>query len=470
MANAEGTREVTAPFDGQVIGAVALSDDAAVEAALETATRLHKGKAKPSQAERIEILRRAGDIMRRRREEIARQAAREGGKPMLDSLVEVDRAIDGMDVCIETLRTEQGHVIPMRLNAASKNRIAFTQTFPIGPVVAVSAFNHPFNLIAHQCAPAIATGCPVIVKPASSTPLSARTFAEIMTEAGLPDGWCQVANTTNSTVATKLVTDPRVGFFSFIGSGRVGWSLRSQLAPGTRCALEHGGVAPVIVAPDADLDLAVPILTKGGFYHAGQVCVSVQRVFVHADKFDRVAEAMVENAAKLRVGDPTEDETEVGPLIDHREADRVAEWVDEAVAAGAGLATGGKRLSPSTYAPTVLLDPPAETRIARQEVFGPVVALFKYDNLDDAVDRANGLEFAFQAAVFTQNIDTAMKAYARLNASAVMVNDHTAFRTDWMPFAGLGPSGHGVGGMPHTIHEMSVEKMLVMNSPELAGL
>ena len=470
MAKDDQTREVTAPFDGQVIGSVAVSDEAAVDAALETARRLHEGTAKPSQADRIEILRRAGEIMRHRREEIARQAAQEGGKPMLDSLVEVDRAIDGMDVCIETLRTEQGHVIPMRVNAASKNRIAFTQTFPIGPVVAVSAFNHPFNLIAHQCAPAIATGCPVIVKPASSTPLSARTFGEIMTEAGLPDGWCQVANTANSTVATKLVTDPRVSFFSFIGSGRVGWSLRSQLAPGTRCALEHGGVAPVIVAPDADLDLAVPILTKGGFYHAGQVCVSVQRVFIHADMFDRVAEAMVENAAKLRVGDPTRDETEVGPLIDHREADRVAEWVDEAVAAGAGLATGGRRLSPSTYAPTVLLDPPANSKITRQEVFGPVVALFKYDDLDEAVDRANGLEFAFQAAVFTQNIDTAMKAYARLNASAVMVNDHTAFRTDWMPFAGLGPSGHGVGGMPHTIHEMSIEKLLVMNSPALAGL
>jgi acyl-CoA reductase-like NAD-dependent aldehyde dehydrogenase len=470
MADIDKTREVTAPFDGQVIGAVTLSDETAIEAALETATRLHNGNAKPSQAERIEILRRAGQTMRLRREEIARQAAQEGGKPMADSLVEVDRAIDGVDVCIETLRTEQGHVIPMRLNTASKNRIAFTQTFPIGPVVAVSAFNHPFNLIAHQCLPAIATGCPVIVKPASSTPLSARTFSEIMTQAGLPDGWCQVANTTNSDVATKLVTDPRVSFFSFIGSGRVGWSLRSQLAPGTRCALEHGGVAPVIVAPDADLDLALPILTKGGFYHAGQVCVSVQRVFIHSDKFDEVAEAMAESAAKLRVGDPTRDETEVGPLIDHREADRVAEWVDEAVAAGAGLAAGGKRLSPSTYAPTVLLNPPANTRISRQEVFGPVVALFKYDDLDEAVDRANGLEFAFQAAIFTQNIDTAMKAYARLNASAVMVNDHTAFRTDWMPFAGLGPSGHGVGGMPHTIHEMSVEKMLVMNSPELAGL
>ncbi|MDA0340571.1 MAG: aldehyde dehydrogenase family protein [Proteobacteria bacterium] len=470
MANLDAVREVTAPFDGQVIGTVALSDEHSVDAALDTARRLHEGKAKPSQAERIEILRRAGEIMRDRREGIALQAAQEGGKPLLDSLVEVDRAIDGMDVCIETLRTEQGHVIPMRVNAASKNRIAFTQTFPIGPVVAVSAFNHPFNLVAHQCAPAIATGCPVIVKPASATPLSARIFAEIMTEAGLPEGWCQVANTANSTVATKLVTDPRVAFFSFIGSGKVGWSLRSQLAPGTRCALEHGGVAPVIVAPDADLDMAIPILTKGGFYHAGQVCVSVQRVFVHSDSFERVAEAMTAAAAKLRVGDPTKPETEVGPLIEHREADRVETWVKEAVAAGAGLATGGERLSPSTYAPTVLLNPPADTKIARQEVFGPVVALFKYDDLDDALARANGLEFAFQGAVFTQNIDTAMKIYAGLNASAVMVNDHTAFRTDWMPFAGLGPSGHGVGGMPHTIHEMTVEKMMVINSAALNGL
>ena len=470
MAKADMVREVNAPFDGGLIGTVPLSDEKAVDAALDTARRLHEAKVKPSLAERIEILRRAGDIMKERRQEIALHAAREGGKPLPDSLVEVDRAIDGMDVCIETVRGEQGRVVPMRLNAASKSRVAFTQTFPIGPVVAVSAFNHPFNLIAHQCAPAIATGCPVIVKPAASTPFSARAFADIMTEAGLPDGWCQVANTTNSSVATKLVTDPRVAFFSFIGSGAVGWRLRSQLAPGTRCALEHGGVAPVIVAPDADLNMALPVLMKGGFYHAGQVCVSVQRVFVHASLFDDLAGALATGAGGLRVGDPTKAETEVGPLISHGEADRVAEWVNEAVAAGAGLAAGGQRLSASTYAPTVLLDPPSSTKIARQEVFGPVIALFKYEDLDDAIARANELEFAFQAAIFTQDIDIAMQAYTGLNASAVMVNDHTAFRTDWMPFAGLGPSGHGVGGMPHTVHEMSIEKMLVVNSPALSGL
>jgi acyl-CoA reductase-like NAD-dependent aldehyde dehydrogenase len=266
------------------------------------------------------------------------------------------------------------------------------------------------------------------------------------------------------------VTDPRVAFFGFIGSPGVGWMLRSKLAPGTRCALEHGGAAPVIVAADADLDVAVPSILKGGFYHAGQVCVSVQRVFAHADVFDRLAEALTEGAKKLVVGDPTSAATEVGPLIEHKEADRVAAWVDEAVSSGATMTTGGERLSASTYAPTVLLDPPADAKISRQEVFGPVVALYRFTELDEAIERANAIDFHFQSAVFTQDIDTAMKAYAGLDASAVMVNDHTAFRVDWMPFAGLGPSGHGVGGMPYTMHEMSVERLLVIKSAGLAGL
>ena len=336
--------------------------------------------------------------------------------------------------------------------------------------MAVSAFNHPFNLIVHQCIPAIAVGCPVIVKPAEATPMSAHSISNMLIEAGLPKGWCQVVNTTDLTVASKLVTDPRISFFSFIGSGAVGWRLRSQLAPGTRCGLEHGGVAPVIIEPDADKERVVQSITKGGFYHAGQVCVSVQRVFIHEDIFDDIADALKNEAEKLNVGDPANKNTEVGPLINHREIERVATWVEEAITGGAIKITGGERLSESTYAPTILIDPPEDANISTKEVFGPVIALFKYSNIDDAIDRANGLEFAFQAAIFTSDIDRSMHAYARLNASAVMINDHTAFRTDWMPFAGLGVSGHGVGGMAYTMHEMSIQKMLVMNSPALSGL
>jgi len=463
-------REVRAPFDNRLLGEVSLTDSDLAEKALSTAADLHQSKLKPTLAERIEILRRVVGIMSKNKEELALQAANEGGKPLIDSLVEIERGIDGVEVCIEVLRGEQGHVIPMRVTPSSANRLAFTQSFPVGPVMAVSAFNHPFNLIVHQCIPAIAVGCPVIVKPAEATPMSAHSISKMLIEAGLPAGWCQVVNTTDLTVASKLVTDPRISFFSFIGSGAVGWRLRSQLAPGTRCGLEHGGVAPVIIEPDADKKRVVQSITKGGFYHAGQVCVSVQRVFVHEDIFDDIADALKNEAEKLNVGDPANKNTEVGPLINHGEADRVATWVDEAIAGGAIKITGGKRLSDSTYAPTILIDPPENANISTKEVFGPVIALFKYSNIDEAISRANGLDFAFQAAIFTSDIDRSMHAYARLNASAVMINDHTAFRTDWMPFAGLGVSGHGVGGMAYTMHEMSIEKMLVMNSPALSGL
>lgn len=462
------TLSVTAPFDGKEIAEVAAANLLEVETALTTAQALFRNRdswiALP---ERIKILKRAAEIMRGEAEALALQAAREGGKPLIDSRIEVARAIDSLEVCVETLRNDAGSVIPMNLNAASSGRMAITRHEPIGVVVAVSAFNHPLNLIAHQVAPAVAAGCPVIVKPSQDTPLSCLRFVEILHEAGLPADWCQALVTANASVAEALVTDPRVAFFSFIGSARVGWYLRSKLAPGTRCALEHGGVAPVILAQDADLELALPSILKGGFYHAGQVCVSVQRVFVARDIAHSFALRLAEAAERLVIGDPTDAATEVGPLIRPGEVTRVGEWVDEAVADGAELLTGGKQLSESCYAPTVLFDPPADCRISTMEVFGPVVAVIPYDDLDDAIAQANALDFAFQAAVFARDVNVAMRAYSRLDASAVMVNDHTAFRVDWMPFAGLKQSGLGVGGIPHTLHDMQVEKMLVLRSPEL---
>ncbi len=400
-------------------------------------------------------------------EELAVEAAREGGKPLIDSRVEVARAIDGVRLCVEGLRTQAGGEIPMGLNAGSMQRLAFTRLEPIGVVVAVSAFNHPLNLIVHQVGPAIATGCPVIVKPANDTALSCLRFVQILREAGLPEEWCQVAVTAGREVAEQLVTDSRVDFFSFIGSARVGWHLRSKLAPGARCALEHGGVAPVIVAADADLDDVLPLLVKGGFYHAGQVCVSVQRVFVHEQIAKDVADRMAAAATQLVVGDPTRAETEVGPLIRHAEVDRVHEWVREAADGGAKVLSGGERISESCYACTVLYDPPEDVTISQNEVFGPVVCVYPYRDLDDAIARANAVPYAFQAAVCTRDIDTALRCHRRLDASAVMVNDHTAFRVDWMPFAGLRQSGHGVGGIHHTMHDMQIEKMMVVRSKEL---
>jgi acyl-CoA reductase-like NAD-dependent aldehyde dehydrogenase len=243
--------------------------------------------------------------------------------------------------------------------------------------------------------------------------------------------------------------------------------LRSKLAPGTRCALEHGGAAPLILAEDADLKLALPTILKGGFYHAGQVCVSVQRVFAPRSMAADFAQQLADLASKLVIGDPTDEDTEVGPLISHAETARVHEWVEAAVTGGAQRVCGGEPISASLYPATVLLDPPDDAEVSRKEIFGPVVCVYSYDDIDSAIERANSLPFSFQAAVFTRNLDTAMRAFKRLDASAVMVNDHTAFRVDGMPFAGLRESGLGVGGIPHTINDMQIEKMLVIKSGEL---
>ena len=461
-AQAIGKKEVCAPFDGKTIATIDVGGAAAIEKALATAHALYRDRdAWLPPVKRIAILKKAASIMEARAEELALEAAREGGKPLVDSRVEVARAIDGMTNCAELLRSEAGHVIPMNINAASAGRVAFTQREPIGVVVALSAFNHPVNLVVHQVGPAIAAGCPVIVKPARDTPLSCMRVVAILHEAGLPAAWCQSLVPESTELATGLATDARVAFLSFIGSARVGWMLRSKLAPGARCALEHGGVAPAIVAADADLDVAIPKLLKGGFYHAGQVCVSVQRIYVQRAIADKVAQRLVEGARKLKVGDPTLPDTEVGPLIRHAELERIDGWIKEAVQGGAKLLCGGKALSDSCYEPTVLFEPSDDARISREEVFGPVVCVYPYDELDHAIARANALRVSFQSAIFTTSYATAMRAYARLDASAVMVNDHTAFRVDWMPFAGLRESGHGVGGIPYTFREMQIDKMFV---------
>ncbi len=462
------TLEVTAPFDGATIARVARLNAAEVEAALAAAYGLYRNRdAWIAKAKRVEILRNAVKIISGRAEELALQAAREGGKPLIDSRVEIARAIDSLEVCIETLRTHAGTVIPMGVNAASAGHLAFTQFEPIGVVAAVSAFNHPFNLIVHQVAPAVAAGCPVLVKPASATPLSCIAFAEILHEAGLPKAWCQVVIPETNALATKMVTDKRVAFFSFIGSGAVGWGLRAQLAPGTRCALEHGGAAPVIVAADAELAANLPRLAKGGFYHAGQVCVSVQRIYAHASIAEGIAQELGRLGNAMKVGDPTRPDTEIGPLINHGECDRVHGWVQEAVAGGAKLISGGAKISASCYQPTVLFNPPEDAKVSKSEVFGPVICVYAYTDINEAIARANSLPVSFQAAVFTRDLDTALRVYNRIDATAVMVNDHTAFRVDWMPFAGARESGHGVGGIPHTIHDMQTEKMMVIRSNEL---
>jgi len=456
--------KVYAPYDQSLIKEIPMVGKEKAEEALKRAYQLFLDRDKwlPSY-EKKSILNKISELMSDRIEELTTTAAREGGKPYKDSKVEVIRAIDGIRIANEEISHMGGKQVPMGLTEASVNRIAFTTREPIGVVMSISAFNHPLNLIVHQTITAFAAGCPVIIKPAANTPLSCLAFMEILEEAGVPEGWVQCLICDNE-VAEMIVTDKRVNYFSFIGSAGVGWYLKSKLAPGTRFALEHGGVAPVIVEKDADMESMVPSLVKGSFYHAGQVCVSVQRIYVQEDLAQSLADKIAVKAEELKVGDPLEKDTEVGPLISTDEVDRIEKWVKEASEAGAKVLCGGKKISDTCYAPTVLYNPPQEVKISKEEVFGPVVCIYPYADRQEAIDIANHLEYHFQAAVFTKNIDIAMECVQKLNATAVMVNDHTAFRVDWMPFGGRDASGEGLGGIPYSMHEMTRIKMMVIKS------
>ncbi len=455
--------QVTQPFDGKLIRDIETDDAAALESKLARAALAFEQRKTPSKLERLGILRRLAKLIENERDAFARLIAQEGGKPLMDAKVEVTRAIHSVELAASSLEHLAGSEVPMGNTQSSQNRWAFTTHEPIGPVVAISAFNHPLNLIAHQAAPAIAAGCPVIVKPASTTPLCALRFVELAREAGCPDAFCQVSVLEETQLAAKLASDPRVRFVSFIGSAKVGWGLRSQLAPGTRCALEHGGVAPLILDRTANVEQVVAPIVKGAYYHAGQVCVSTQRIYVHEQVFDAFLSAFEARVAALKVGDPVLEDTEVGPLILPREVERVAEWVEEARAAGARVALGGSALNNHCYAPTVVVEPKPETKLSRLEVFGPVACVYRYSELDDAIARANSLPFAFQASIFSNDLSVALRAANRLDAATVLINDHTAFRIDAMPFAGRKESGYGIGGIPYTLKDMLQEKMVVFN-------
>lgn len=458
--------KVYSPYDNSQIQELSLNNILDVENALTIASQLHEQHPHGLPAyQRIDILEKLAVLISGRQEELTKLATQEGGKPYQDSKVEILRAINGVKIAAQTITQLHGDQIPMGLTPASENRIAFTTKEPIGVVVAISAFNHPFNLIVHQVATAVAAGCPVIVKPALTTPLSCLKFIDLLKEAGLPEHWAQVL-ICEDVLAEKLATDRRVAYLTFIGSAKVGWHLRSKISLGTRIALEHGGAAPVIVEEDADLSELIPAIIKGGFYHAGQVCVSVQRVFVHENILVEVAEQLVNEAKKLIIGNPLDKKTQVGPLILPKEVDRVEAWVNEAVNEGAKLICGGNRISNSCFEPTILLNPDKKSLVSTQEIFGPVICLYGYTEIREAITKANALPFSFQAAVFTKNIDKAFAISKKLNAAAVMINDHTAFRVDWMPFGGRNVSGIGVGGIQYTINEMLQDKLLVIKTKE----
>jgi acyl-CoA reductase-like NAD-dependent aldehyde dehydrogenase len=353
----------------------------------------------------------------------------------------------------------------MGLNEASRNHIALTFLEPRGVAVAISAFNHPLNLVVHQVAPAVAAGCPVLIKPSLLTPLSCRHFVELLGEAGLPEGWCQMLICDND-VAERLVRDRRNAFLSFIGSAKVGWSLRALLPPGASCTLEHGGLAPMIVDETADWKKAMPSLVRGCFYHAGQVCVSGQRLFVHDSLYEDFVADFVESVRQIRAGDPNDPHVLVGPLISPREVERVETWVREAQEGGGRILCGGHRISERVFAPTVVENAPPNSTLVTREVFGPVVCIESYETLDRALQKANSVPEYFQASLFTRDLQRALSISRELNGMAVMVNECSAFRTDWMPFGGHRTSGLGVGGIGPMIKQLCVERMVVFGHEE----
>jgi acyl-CoA reductase-like NAD-dependent aldehyde dehydrogenase len=455
--------EVKSPYSGEVLATVEFATAAVIERALANAEEA-KRTIMPNLPgyKRAEILLKTATLMEREFETLAMGIAQEGGKPYTDAKIEVSRAINTVTLAAHEATSLDGEQLQMDRSAGHENRMAFVTREPIGVVAAISAFNHPVNLIAHQVAPAIAAGCPVVVKPASSTPLSCIRMGRLFLEAGLPPKALSVVPCRGAE-ALSLAADRRVGFLTFIGSAAVGWKLRSKLHPGIRLSLEHGGTGTSIVAKDADLDLVVEKSLKGGYYHAGQVCVSVQNMLLHRSLYDKFIEKFTPLVEKLKVGDPTDPATEVGPIIDTSELNRIATTVEDALAHGAKLITGGERMDHQCYRPTLLGGMHRGIMGFDEEFFGPVVNLCAFDDINEAVNIANDSKFGFQASVYSANIDTAFRVARRLNATAVMINDHTAYRVDWMPFGGRDFSGIGIGGVKYAVHEMTRPKLYVMN-------
>ena len=458
-------KKVFSPWDGSQIGTVECirknNVDDIVKVALNAFENLSDNFNKNI---RIKILDDVRKKLKKKADFFALLIAQEGGKPLKDAKVEVNRAINGLELCRDEIKSRRGSEIPMNLNAASMNKIAVEREFPVGVVLALCAFNHPLNLIVHQVGPAIASGCPIIIKPSIDTPYSCYEFIKLLYEVNLPIEFCQMINTANHEVNSMFVKNKNISFFSFIGSADVGWKLKSQLPPGAKCALEHGGVAPIIIDEDVNLRKVISSVVKGGFYHAGQVCVSIQNVIVHNNIINEFTDLIKKEVLKLRIGDPTNIKTDVGPLIRPSEVDRVHAMVKMAVKDGAVLVCGGNKLSNTTYECTILKNPPLESEVSRKEIFGPVINIFNFNDIDEAISMANHNKFAFQSSVFTNNLNKAMYCYEKLIAKTVLINEQTAFRVDWMPFGGIKHSGEGIGGIPYTYSDMVYKKTLIIDT------
>lgn len=453
--------EVRNPYDGSVVGRVPVAGPAAFDRAADAAVAGAPRMAELPAHERAAILMRVSAALAADRDAIARTLAAEAGKPLKDAFVETDRAAMTFQVAAEEARRLSGEVIPMDLAPHGEGRIGIVRRFPIGPVAAISPFNFPLNLSAHKLAPAIAAGNSIVLKPATKTPLSALTLGRLLQDAGAPEGTVQVLPMARD-VGDRLVTDDRFRLLTFTGSSPVGWAMKAR-AGRKKVILELGGNAGVIVNDDADVPFAAKRVAAGGFAYAGQSCISVQRVYVHDRVFDAFAAALVSLVENLKAGDPLDSSTDVGPMIEESEAERIDAWVKEAIGSGARVLTGGRRLGGAMYAPTVMADVPSDAKLCAEEVFAPLVGLYRVSSLGDAIEEVNRSRFGLQAGLFTRDLPGTLLAYDTLDVGGVIVNDVPTWRIDHMPYGGVKESGLGREGPRYTIEEMTEPKLLVIN-------
>ena len=450
--------EVSSPYDGSLVGSVPRAGEKEAVRAIDAAENAMR---EPLPAhERAAILDRVAAALAERADEAARTICAEAGKPMKAARVEASRAISTYTMAAAEARRLAGDVVPMDASPAGAGKLAFTIREPIGVVGAISPFNFPLNLVAHKIAPALAAGCAVVLKPASQTPLSSLFLAELETEAGLPPGWLNVVCGPAGEIGDVLVADPRVKLITFTGSAGVGWGLRER-ASRKRVNLELGNATPVIVAADADLDDAATRLAANAFSFAGQSCISVQRIYVEQRAYQPFLDAFLPRVEALAVGDPADEDTDVGPLISPSERDRVLAWIDEARKSGAEILSGG-RLDGDLLLPTVVGGAPPDARIACEEVFGPVCGVWPYDTLDEAIALANGTRYGLQAGVFTRDVKAALRAARSLEFGGVTVNEAPTFRADQMPYGGVKDSGNTREGPAYAVREMTEERLVVI--------
>jgi acyl-CoA reductase-like NAD-dependent aldehyde dehydrogenase len=461
-ASSGESASVVFPYDGSEAARVWLADDAMVEQALASASAAEPEIAAVPPFRRAEILIAAAGLVRSREDELARQMTLETGNAVWETRIEVERTAEILQIAGEEARrsASTGELVPIDAVPRGEGRIGLTRRFPVGTVLAITPFNAPLLLVAHKLGPALAAGCPCIVRPASKTPLSALSIGEILLEAGAPAAAVTVIP-CRTELAERMVRDERVKLVSFTGSAEVGWRLQ-KVAQTPRVTLELGGNGAVIVEPDADLDHVAQRCAFGGFLRAGQACISVQRLYAHASIAEELREKLLAKIAELRTGNPLDESTVVGGLIDEAAAEKAEALVQEAVEAGGRVLCGGSRHG-TVLAPTLLVDVPETLRICAEEAFAPIVVLSSYDDVDEVIERANDTPYGLQAGLFSNDIRVIHRAFERLDVGALIVNDVNTFRVDQMPYGGAKRSGHGREGMRWAIREMTEERLLVID-------